>query len=112
MSQPRIIEEETITLSELNDNLAVIQERDGELSFRAGKSMDHLNHLNLVDGKAREEIFKKIEALNVPRLKPLHIAKIIDLMPKSVKELNLVLSGYTLTVNKEYQQQIIEAITG
>lgn len=110
MSQPQITDENTITLSDLKGRLDVIQERDEELSFRAGKTMDHLNHLELVDENQREEIFEKLESLNVPRLKPQHIHKIIDLMPSSVKELNLILSGYTLTVNKEYQQKIVDAL--
>lgn len=110
MSQPQILEEETITLSELNAKLSDIQQRDGELSFRAGKTMDHLNHLQLIDHKKGEALFKAIEDLNVPRLKPFHIHKIIDLAPQSVKELNLILSGYTLTVNKDYQQKIMDAL--
>ncbi len=110
MSQPQILEEQTLTLSELKDKLTAIQERDGELSFRAGKTLDHLNHIHVVDAERIEQLFTAIEALNVPRLKPFHIHKIIDLMPKTVKELNLILSGYTLTVNKDYQQKIIDAL--
>ena len=112
MSTPLTISEETITASELKDGLDAIQKRDEELSFRAGKTLDHLNHLSLLPKKQREELYKKIEGLNVPRLKQGHIHKILDVMPRNVKELNVILSGYTLTVNKEYQQQIVDALQG
>lgn len=110
MSQPHVLEEETITLSDLKQFLDDIQTRDEELSFRAGKTMDHVNHLTLVDQSRKEELVKQIQELNVPRLKDFHIHKIVDVMPGGLKELNLILSGYTLTVNKEYQQKIIEVL--
>lgn len=110
MSAPQILEEETVTVSEVKDSLEVIQKRDEELSFRAGKTVDHINHLKLATKEEREELFSAIEGLDVPRLKPIHIHKIIDLRPSSVKELALILSGYTLTVTKEYQQKIIDAL--
>ena len=109
MSSPTIMTEEPITALELQDALTSIQERDGELSFRAGKTVDHLNH-SVPNDSRRKELSQAIAALEVPRLKPLHIAKILDIMPRNVKELGVVLSGYTLTVNKEYQQKIIDAL--
>ena len=99
-----------MTLTDVKDALTSVQERDEELSFRAGKTVDHLNHLNLPDMKAKQELFEKIQALDVPRLKPQHIHKIIDIRPASVKELAIILSGYTLTVNKDYQEKIIGAL--
>lgn len=111
MSQPHILNEETITSSNLKDGLAKIQKRDEEVSFRAGKTIDHLNQIPIVSQKDAKNQFEKIESLNVPRLKPIHINKIIDVQPRSVKELNILLSGYTLTVNKEYQQKMIDALT-
>lgn len=111
MSNPEIIEEESMTMSELKDVLNENQKRDGELNFRAGKTVDHLNHINLINKKKREELVKKVTELEVPRLKPFHIHKIVDIMPSNTKELNVILSGYTLTVNKQYQEKIIEALT-
>lgn len=112
MSTPQILEETTITTAELKKGLDAIQKRDEELSFRAGKTVDHLNHIPIVDLKKADELAKKIEELEVPRLKPQHVHKIIDSMPTNVKELNVILSGYTLTVNKDYQQKIMDVLNG
>ena len=111
MSQPHILEEETITAADLKAGLQAIQKRDGELSFRAGKTIDHLNHLNVMSMKEKDALAQAIQDLNVPRLKPAHIHKIIDLSPTNIKELNVIISGYTLTVNKEYQQKIMDALS-
>lgn len=110
MSNPTIITEEPITQAQLNQALTKIQERDEELSFRAGKTVDHLNHQPIVDPEKKEELAKAINDLDVPRLKEQHVAKIIDIMPRNVKELAVIISGYTLTVNKDYQEKIIETL--
>ncbi|MFT4249852.1 MAG: hypothetical protein ACMXYD_00630 [Candidatus Woesearchaeota archaeon] len=110
MSQPTILTEEAVTLSEVHESLQAIQKRDEELSFRAGKTLDHLNHINPGKTTEVEALKEKIQAIDVPRLKEHHIAKIVDLKPKSVKELQIILSGYTLAVNKEYQEKIISAL--
>lgn len=110
MSQPHILEEETITAADLKSGLKAIQERDEELSFRAGKTVDHLNHIDVVDVNKKDELVAVLEELGVPRLKLQHMHKIIDVAPQSIKELNVILSGYTLTVNKEYQQKIMDVL--
>lgn len=110
MSNPKIISEEPISQADLNASLEKIQERDEELSFRAGKTVDHLNHIEIPDLEKKEELFNAIKELDVPRLKDRHIAKIIDIMPASVKELSVLISGYTLTVNKDYQEKIVETL--
>ncbi len=110
MATPIIQEQIPLTQSELHEGLQHIQKRDGELSFRTGKTLDHLNHLSLLSEEDRKARLQAIEALDVPRLKPVHIAKILDVYPRNIKELGVVLSGYTLTVNKEYQQKIIDAL--
>jgi DNA-directed RNA polymerase subunit F len=110
MSQPDIITEEAVSLSDVHASLKTIQERDEELSFRAGKTLDHLNHVNPISVEEKDALVEKLTALEVPRLKEHHIAKIIDLKPASVKELAVILSGYTLAVNKDYQEKVIEAL--
>lgn len=110
MSSPHILEEKPLTLSHVEAALDKMQKRDEELSFRAGKTLDHIHHLKPVKKKGREELVKKIEELEVPRLKPQHINKIVDVKPASVKELNIILSGYTLTVSKENQKKIVDVL--
>lgn len=110
MSQPTIISEQAISLSDVHKSLKDIQQRDEELSFRAGKTLDHLNHIKPISVEDKEALVNTLKELDVPRLKDHHIAKIVDLHPKTLKELQVLISGYTLAVNKDYQEKIIDAL--
>ena len=110
MSNPEIVGKEPMTLAELKAELAAIQKRDGEPSFRAGKTIDYINQFKPLSKTASNEFSKKITALDVPRLKEEHIVKIIDLMPLSVDEVKVILQGYALTVTKENMAKIVDVV--
>lgn len=103
-----IISEKAIGISELKSELEKIKKRDKELNFRATRTEEYLQHFATL--KNPEEIFKKIEALKIPRLKEQHIVKIVDILPTTVEELKAILQGYTLTVNNENLKKIVETI--
>ncbi len=110
MSRIEIIEKKPLSLSELKAEIALVSKRDGELSFRAGKTQDYVNSFSSLSKTACAELKKKLEDLNVPRLKDEHIVKIVDLLPVSVEDLSLVLQGYALTVSKENMANIVKAV--
>ena len=105
-----IISEKAIPMADLKEKLKKIKERDKELNFRANKVEEYLDMFVKMKEKDAEGMIKKLEALNIPRLKPEHIVKIIDLMPETVDDLKVILQGYTLTVNKENMAKIVEVV--
>lgn len=111
MSKAELIEKIPISLSELKEEITKISKREGEeLSFRTGKTLDYVNSFSHLSKKKSADILKSIEALNIPRLKPEHIVKILDAMPKSANELAVLLQGYTITVTKENMKKIVKEI--
>ena len=84
--------------------------KNSELNFRANKTFDYVKEFELKPVKEIEEIKDKITELNVPRLKPAIIYKILDLMPKTVEELKVVLLNSTITVTNENLKKIIEIL--
>ena len=85
MSEIEIIKEIPITLLETKAILEKIEKRDKELNEKAVKTKEYINK---VTKKIEiKEIKKKIEKLGITRLKPRHIAKIIDLMPQDTETL-------------------------
>ncbi len=108
---PILIEEKPLTMAEVREQLNVIKERDGELNFRANKTEEALNEIMTIDAKQAQELTKKLNDLDVPRFKNVHIAKIVDTLPASVEELNVILQGYTITVNKENLKKIVEVVS-
>ena len=72
------------------------------LNYRAQKTHDYLMHNTILGNvKKTQELYKKIEDLNVLRLKDTHIIKIIDTMPGSVEELKSILSAYPISVTND-----------
>ena len=103
-----MINEEPISMQELKEALEKIKKRDKELNFRAAKTEEFLHQVTSF--KKSEELYKKLVKLNIPRLKDQHIKKIIDILPTTVKDLKVVLQGYTLTINNENAKKVVDAV--
>lgn len=106
----KVITEKPLTMAEVKELLKEIKKRDGELNFRANKTEETLGEVLKIDFKTAEEIKKKLTDLNIPRLKDVHIAKIVDIMPRTVDELKVVLQGYTATVNNDNLKKIADTL--
>ena len=104
------ISETPMRISEVKEELKRIKKRDGELNFRAAKTEEYLGHYASLDEEKSKELFDKINKLNIPRMKDVHICKMIDLMPKNVEDLKTILQGYTITVKAENIKKISDII--
>ena len=110
MVKPEIISEKPITLTELKQEIDNIKKRDKELNFRVGKTEEYLSHFITLSKAKEDELIKKLEKLNVPRLRDIHITKIVDILPKTVDELKIILQGYTITVNNDNLKKIVDVV--
>ncbi|MCF7871787.1 hypothetical protein K9L97_02025 [Candidatus Woesearchaeota archaeon] len=110
MSKAQIIEKTPITILETKKELETAHKRDGELNYRGNKTLEYTNQFSTLSKKKHDELKKNLENLNIPRFKPEHIIKVLDFLPKSVPELDVLLQGYTLTVTKENKSKIIDAV--
>jgi len=108
--KPVVISEVPISMAELKNELDMIKTRDGELNFRANKTEEYLNNFVTLDAKNFEELKKKLEDLNVPRLKPEYVIKIIDLLPGTVEDLKVILQGYAVSVNQDNMKKIVAVV--
>lgn len=103
-----ILSETPISTYQLKEELGKIKKRDKELNFRAAKTEEHLEHLDM--SKNVEPLFDKMIKLSISRLKEQHINKIIDIMPVTVKDLKVVMQGYTISLNNENLKKIVDAV--
>ncbi|MAG39169.1 hypothetical protein CMO90_03720 [Candidatus Woesearchaeota archaeon] len=110
MSKPEVIEKNPTNIVELKYELARIKKRDGELTFRGGKTEEYLNEFAKLSKKDALELVEKLKKLNIARLKDIFINKIIDLMPSSVAELKIILQGYTLSLSKDEMTTIMKVV--
>lgn len=110
MVKPEIISETPTNMVELKEELANIKKRGKEITMRVGKTEEHLNmFVNLSIAKERE-LFDKLMKLDIPRLKEVHINKIIDLLPNDINYLKTILQGYAVTVSNENLKKILDTI--
>ncbi|MFA5142216.1 MAG: hypothetical protein WC471_04570 [Candidatus Woesearchaeota archaeon] len=111
MVKPKIIAETPISMAELKEKLADIRKRDKELNFKATKTEDYLNQVgNVLTAEKAASLKKKIDELQIPRIKAEHIVKIIDLMPATEDQLKLVLQGYILTLSAANLKKVVDLV--
>ena len=110
MSKPEILEKVPMNIVALKSELAAIKIRDGELTFRGNKSEEYLNDFARLSKKDALELEKKLNDLEIARLKNNFVQKIIDLLPASLAELKVVLQGSTLTVSNADQEKIMVVV--
>jgi DNA-directed RNA polymerase subunit F len=110
MSDPKVFEKTPINISILKDELNKIKKRDEELSFRGGKTEEYINEFSVLPVKKANELFEKINSLEIPRFKDEYIHKVIDLLPTSVDELKVILQGSTATVTNDNLKKIVDAV--
>ena len=110
MTKPEILEKQPMPLVEVKSALGKLKKRDEELGFRAGKTEEYVSQVTKLNQKQASELKKKIEELEIPRLKDEHIVKVLDTVPSGVAELKIILQGYTLTVSNDNLAKIAAAI--
>ena len=85
-----------------------IKKRDEELGFRTAKVAEHLDVIKVMKPKEAEEAAGKMQKLNIPRFKEMHILKIIDLMPANIVDLKNITQGYGLAVTNDNLEKVLE----
>ena len=106
---PEILSETPISTYQLKEELKKIKQKDKELNYRAAKAEEHLDHVETY--KNRDSVFEKISKLNIARLRGQHIYKIVDIMPTTIKDLKVVMQGYTISLNNENMKKIVDAVS-
>ncbi len=106
----KIISQVPMNACELHAEMKRIKERDKELGFRAQKTVDYLESLNVLDVKKAKDLMEKLLKLEIPRLRDMHFHKIIDTMPTTTKDVKIALQGYNLTVSQENCKKIGDTV--
>ena len=110
MPDLELVTEKPISLEEMKLHLEEIKKRDKDLNFRAKKTGEYLNLVTKTKCKKPEELKKELESLDILRLKPKHIAKLLDTLPQDLDSLRMIFSGETLALKQEDLPKIIEVI--
>ncbi|MBI4148083.1 hypothetical protein HY490_02225 [Candidatus Woesearchaeota archaeon] len=106
----KVVSEAPVPFAHVKKLLEEAKERDGELSFRAQKTYEYLEQFSPLDKKKTDDLIKKLNSLEVPRLKDIHVCKLADLLPVDPKDVKTILQGYALTVTNENLQKVADTV--
>lgn len=107
----KIVSEKPIPFAEVKHILQTAKdEGKSELSFVAQKTYEYLEQFSHLDKKKAEALFKKLTALEIPRLKDVHFWKLIDLLPEDPKDVRTILQGYNITLTNEQLKKIVDVL--
>ncbi|RME53703.1 hypothetical protein D6783_01160 [Candidatus Woesearchaeota archaeon] len=110
MGKPELLEKRPMLLVEVKLLLQKIKKDVGELNFRAQRTEEYLNAVGPLKKKDAEALKKALLELNIPRFKEAYAVKLVDVLPKTAKEVKLVLQGYPLTVSNDHLEAIAKTI--
>ncbi len=101
---------EPLPMAKVKLALQRAKKRDGMLNYRAQRLEEFLNVFKPLSASKADELWKKIEELNIPRLKPEHITALIDFLPTTEEDFKVVMQGFSVTINKENRQKLLSVI--
>ena len=110
MTKPKIIQETSMPLHEVKDEVEKIRKRDTELGIRTTKVDEYLNLFVKIPTEKAEELKKKIEEVGVTRIKQSQIHKIIDIMPTTPEDVKMLFQSQTVTITNEQSKKIADIV--
>lgn len=110
MPRIEIKSENPITLAEVKARLEDVKKRDKELTPRATKTQEYANEFAKLKEKEAIALKEKIMALNIPRLKPRQVTKLVDLHPKEADSIRMILTGDNITLKSEDTEKLLEVL--
>src|SRR3989344_8444560 len=110
MPAPQFVSEAPLALSEVKATLHSLEKRDGSLNFLTNKAKEQQELFVSLSVEKKNALYAKLSGLNLTRLKEEHFCKIIDFLPKNMDELKVVLQSYPISLPKNDQESIVEAL--
>lgn len=111
MASLKIIETEPITIAEIKSILEK-ESKTHELDLRAKKTLDYAKRISKISKTKALEQKKALIDLGMVKLNQNSIVKIIDLQPKSIEELKVILSDSAKLFKEEELKKILKIIQG
>ena len=110
MLRQELIEERSMTMAEVKEELAKIKKENEELNFRAGKCEEYLNDFVSLSLSKAKELWEKLQKLGISRLKDDQITKLVDLLPTSVEDAKVILQAAPVSISKKDMERIVSTV--
>lgn len=99
---------EVLSMAEVKETLA--KHPQSEDNNKAKEVLDYIKKFSKIKPEKAREVKKSLNDLNIIKLKPKHIAKIIDLMPEDAEDVRKIFVGEDVTLDQDEITSILEAV--
>lgn len=99
---------EVLSLAEVKEILAKYPQ-SGE-NKRVKEVQEYIKKFSKIKPEKAKAIKKAILELNILKLKPYHIAKILDVMPEDIEDVRKIFVGEDVTLDQDEINSILDAI--
>jgi len=99
---------EVLSLPEVKEILA--QYPQSEENLRAKEVLEYIKKFVKTKPEKAKALKKSLNDLDLMKLKPKHIAKIIDVMPEDAEDVRKIFVGEDVALNQDEINAILEAI--
>lgn len=104
-----IISEKPVSIAQVRQILEDISKKS-DLRYEQRLALAYAQEFAKLTAEESEQLYKELVALNIPRLKDEHIVKIIDILPRTPSELNVILAKDKISLKKELQNEILSVV--
>ncbi len=105
MPKIKVMDERPITLAEVK---VILKKNERPLS-KGVSTLEYLKKIPILKEDKAKELIEKLKKLEITRLKDKHIVKIVDIMPKDMDSLKMLLSE-DISLKQEELQKILDTI--
>jgi len=99
---------EVLSLAEVRDILN--QHPQSEDNKKAKEVVEYIKKFVKIKSEKAKDIKKSLEELNIIKLKPKHIAKILDVMPEDADDVRKIFVGEDVALDQDEITSILDAI--
>jgi len=109
--EPKIISQTPISMTDLRLEIEKIRKREKEEpNIRVTKMEDYMNSLTPLSETKEKELIEAIRKLDVPRMKDEFVFKIVEMLPKTVEDLKIILQGYVISITNDNLKKLVDVI--
>jgi DNA-directed RNA polymerase subunit F len=101
-----LIEEKFVAAAKVKE---VLEQRK-ELSYEQKLALEHAKEVARLSPKQAEQLIQELKALEMRKLKDEIIVKLVNLLPRDVEDLKVLLLGTKVTFKTEELEKIIEIL--
>lgn len=109
MRSVEVVGKEYVSISEVYAALKKVKDEDR--NYEQKLTWEHVSKFKKLSVSDVKKLRKELEELDLRRLKEEHVTQIIDILPRNVKELKLVLEPMKINVHEDEYKKISEVVS-